>query len=70
MGAAEYVDGVDAEVSGLRGGLCGDCYGRGDFGFNGSALEVAGAGVVRGDAGLVGGEASVAYRSWLERHLL
>ena len=65
MGIAECGDGVDAEVSGLCGGLCCDCYGRGDFGFNGGAPAVAGVGDVCGDAGLAGGEAFVAGSSGL-----
>jgi hypothetical protein len=60
VGAAECSDGVDAEVSSLCGGLCGDCYGRGDFRFGGGALAVAGVGALCGDAGLAGGEAFVA----------
>jgi hypothetical protein len=55
VGFAECGDGVDAEVSGLCGGLYRDCYGRGDFGFGGGALAVASVGALCGDAGLDGG---------------
>ena len=65
MGFAECGDGVDAEVSGLCGGLCCDCDGCGDFGFGCGALAVVGVGALCGDAGLYGGEAFVAGGSGL-----
>ena len=55
MGIAERGDGVDAEVSGLRSGLCRDCYGCGDFCFGCGALAVVGVGALCGDADLYGG---------------
>ena len=63
MGAAECGDGVAAEVSGLCGGLCCDCYGCRNFGFGCGALAVGDARALCGDAGLDGGEAFVASGS-------
>jgi hypothetical protein len=65
VGVAECGDGVDAEVSGLCGGLCCDCYGGGDFGFSGGALAVVGVGALCGDADLDCFEAFSATRSEL-----
>ena len=65
VGVAECGDGVDAEVSGLCGGLCCDCYGCGDFSFGCGALAAVGVGALCGDAGLYGGEAFVAGGSGL-----
>jgi hypothetical protein len=59
VGFAECGDGVDAEVSGLRGGLYRDCYGCWGFGFGCGALAAVGVGALCGDAGLDGGEAFV-----------
>jgi hypothetical protein len=59
VGASERGDGADAEVSGLRGGLCCDYYGCGDFGFGGGALAAVGDGALWGGADLDGGEAFV-----------
>jgi hypothetical protein len=65
VGVAECDSDADAEVSGVCGGLCRDCHGCGNFGFDGGASASDGAGVVR--AGAVGavGETIVASGSGL-----
>ena len=65
MGVAECGDGVAAEVSGLCGGLCCDCYGCGDFSFGCGALAFVGVGAVCSDIDLDCFEALSATRSEL-----
>ena len=65
MGGAKCGDGVDAEVSGLCGGLYCDCYGCRNFGFGCGAFAVGDARALCGDAGLDGGETFVTGGSGL-----
>jgi len=67
VGGAECGSGVDAEVSGLRGCLCCDCYRRGDFDFDGGVSAGDGAGAVRGGAGVLCYESLIAQSSALGR---